>query len=55
MRDDYDKCHHTKYLGCRPCEHDIKARQREALRLLTEQAQEMGLYEATDGPPPVTR
>jgi hypothetical protein len=58
----YAECHHTKYEGCRPCPHDVIAERvreletrRESVRWLTEQAQELGLYELTDGPPPVTR
>ena len=45
----YADCHHTKYEGCRPCPHDL-AVQRYALEQLTREAQEMGLYEATELP-----
>jgi len=57
----YEDCHHTKYVGCRPCAHDVIAKRvrgleiyyaRTAINTLTAEAQEMGL---PDGPPPQTR
>lgn len=67
----YEDCHHTKHEGCKPCPHDViaervrglqiyDARTAEfyngtAIKALTVEAQAMGLYEVTDGPPPSTR
>lgn len=39
----YADCHHTKYVGCRPCPHDLAVREIEAAQELTRLAQEMGL------------
>jgi len=60
----YEDCHHTKYQGSQPCPHDVIAKRvrglqiyeaKSAINALTREAQEMGLPEATDGPPPATR
>ena len=57
----YKDCHHTKYEGCQPCLHDEIAHRvgeietrRGILRRMTQEAQEMGLYEATDNQFPQT-
>jgi hypothetical protein len=58
----YKDCHHTKYEGLSvPVSHDEIAHRvgeletrREILRKMTQEAQEMGLYDATDNQFPQT-
>ena len=59
----YEDCHHTKYEGCQPCPHDViaeRVRKLEtpeltALKAMAQEANWLGLYESTAGPPPATR